>query len=190
MDTLSMQLWKDEAGFIVSAELIVVGTVLILGLITGMACVQEALLGEYKEVAAAFRGLDQSYYYTGMHGCASGCCGATSWTAGSSYGDDNSCVECFGLYTPGPAYSTESPHSTPPAPAIVPDDCPCPPEATPRNHVLPPHSSHVPSQAPPCNDCRTGNAPCEQACENAIVVPYGPPTTSPLDAPHSVPFVW
>ena len=146
MYTLSKQLFHDEAGFIVSAELVIVGTVLVLGLITGMACVQEALVGEYKEVAGALRGLDQSYYYGGMRGCVSRRCGVTSWTAGSSYGVDNACVEAFGLYTPGPAEDcVDCPAATAPALPVVPEDCPCPSESLPGTPALPPpHAVPVP----------------------------------------------
>lgn len=78
--------WRDDAGFIVSAELVLLGTLLVVGLITGLACVQEALIGEYQDVAGAIRSLDQSYAYSGMQGCVGENCCVGSWTAGSSYG--------------------------------------------------------------------------------------------------------
>ena len=191
MYTLSKQLLRDEAGFIVSAELVIVGTVLVLGLITGMACVQEALVGEYKEVAGALRGLDQSYYYSGMQGCVSRRCGVTSWTAGSSYGVDNACVEAFGLYTPGPVSDcVDCPAATGPALPVAPEDCPCPSEFLPATPELPPHAVPVPCPTDPCDDGSHSAHPCDRSRENAIVVPYGPSGISPLDAPHSVPFVW
>ena len=55
-----LSLWNDEAGFIVSAELVLLGTLLVVGLLAGMTCMQEAVIGEYQDVAGAISSLDQS----------------------------------------------------------------------------------------------------------------------------------
>ena len=36
-------LWNDESGMILSAELILIVTIGVLGLVTGLACVQQAV---------------------------------------------------------------------------------------------------------------------------------------------------
>jgi Flp pilus assembly pilin Flp len=94
-------LWRDEAGFIVSAELVLLGTLLVVGLIAGLSCVQEAVIGEYQDVAGAIRSLDQSYAFSGMQGCISPQCGSGSWTAGSAYPPLNpACAACFDCFVP------------------------------------------------------------------------------------------
>ncbi|SFI08752.1 hypothetical protein [Planctomicrobium piriforme] len=60
------QLLNDEAGFIVSAELVLVATILVLGLIVGLSQVQYAVVEELNDVAHAIGALNQSFYYTGF----------------------------------------------------------------------------------------------------------------------------
>ena len=59
-------LLNDECGFVVSAELILVATIAVLGLIVGLAEVRQAVSAELEDVAAAIGSLNQSYCYTGM----------------------------------------------------------------------------------------------------------------------------
>ena len=71
------QLWSDECGVLLSAEAVVVGTVAVVGLTTGLSVVATSVNEELKDVAYAIRSLDQSYSIPAQEGC-----GAT--TAGSS----------------------------------------------------------------------------------------------------------
>ncbi len=66
MTTLLAKLWADEAGFIVSAELILVSTILVLGMTVGLSEVSFAVNQELEDVAAAFGSINQSYRYEGM----------------------------------------------------------------------------------------------------------------------------
>jgi hypothetical protein len=75
---LFRRLWSDEAGVLVSAEAVVVGTVGIIGLTAGLSAVSTAVNEELKDMAFAIRSLDQSYSVPGMKGCG-------AWTAGSCY---------------------------------------------------------------------------------------------------------
>ena len=58
---------NDEAGFIVSAELVLVATLLVIGMIVGLSEVQHAVVQELNDVADAIGQLNQSYYYSGFH---------------------------------------------------------------------------------------------------------------------------
>lgn len=78
--------WQDECGLVLSAELVIILTVVVIGLITGLACLQQAIVAELQDVSAAFRGLNQSYGFTGFRGCQK-IWGRTSWTAGSAFYD-------------------------------------------------------------------------------------------------------
>lgn len=59
-------LMQDEAGFVVSAELILVATLLVIGLIVGLSEVQHAVVSELNDVADAVGSLNQSYSFTGF----------------------------------------------------------------------------------------------------------------------------
>ncbi|MFM7169209.1 MAG: hypothetical protein ACKO3T_28550 [Planctomycetaceae bacterium] len=77
---------SDEAGVIVSAEIVLVATILVLGMIVGLGELQSAIVGELSDVATAFGNVDQSYSTSGWVSYkASG--GIKSRTYGSSYYD-------------------------------------------------------------------------------------------------------
>ena len=63
--TLS-ELWNDEEGVILSAELVLIGTILVIGLIVGLANLQNAVVGELNDLGNAIGGADQSYQTTGF----------------------------------------------------------------------------------------------------------------------------
>lgn len=60
------QLMQDEAGFIVSAELVLVATILVIGLIVGLSEIQYAVVQELNDVADAIGSVNQSYRFTGF----------------------------------------------------------------------------------------------------------------------------
>lgn len=59
-------LFNDENGFVVSAELILVSTIVVLGLVVGLAEVRHAVSEELEDVAAAIGSMNQSYTYAGL----------------------------------------------------------------------------------------------------------------------------
>ncbi|MFN0197894.1 MAG: hypothetical protein ACKVT0_14205 [Planctomycetaceae bacterium] len=82
------KLWNDEAGFIVSAELILVATILVIGMVVGLSEVQHGVVQELNDVADAIGSINQSYGYTGFSANKSGLKPAIkSFTAGSSFKD-------------------------------------------------------------------------------------------------------
>lgn len=90
-------LLNDEAGFIVSAELVLIATLLVIGLIVGLSEVQHAVVQELNDVGDAIGNVNQSYYYTGFSASKSGSGGVKSSTRGSAWNDttddcdDNQC---------------------------------------------------------------------------------------------------
>ncbi|MBX3441681.1 MAG: hypothetical protein KF774_04680 [Planctomyces sp.] len=86
MSGMLRSLWNDERGFILSAELVIISTVLVIGLVSGLVCIRTALSDEMTDVASAIGSLNQSYSYGGMHGCRSWC-GLRSRTYGSAFLD-------------------------------------------------------------------------------------------------------
>ena len=97
-------LLNDEAGFIISAELVLVATILVIGMIVGLSEVQHAVVTELNDVADAIGELNQCYYFSGFRKVKSfGNGGAVSaFTHGSAFNDqtdecdDNQCeIACF-----------------------------------------------------------------------------------------------
>ena len=58
---------NDEAGFVVSAELILIATITVLGMVVGLAEVRQAVSEELEDVAAAIGSLNQGYCLNGLH---------------------------------------------------------------------------------------------------------------------------
>lgn len=75
---LFSQLWQDEYGVLLSAEAVIVGTVAVVGLTTGLTVVTKSLNAELQDMAFAIRSLDQSYSIPAQEGCG-------ARTAGSSF---------------------------------------------------------------------------------------------------------
>jgi len=75
MLNLARKLLNDEAGFLMSAELILISTVLVLGMVVGLTEVSHAINNELFDVANAFDSVNQSYRYDGLfddHGGSNG----------------------------------------------------------------------------------------------------------------------
>jgi len=61
------QLLRDEGGFIISAELVLVATICVIGLVVGLSEVQHSINAELNDVADAIGALNQSYFTSGFH---------------------------------------------------------------------------------------------------------------------------
>ena len=63
--TLFRKLWADDAGFVISAELILVATLLVVGLIVGLTSLRNQVVQELVDVGQAIGSMSQSYSYSG-----------------------------------------------------------------------------------------------------------------------------
>jgi hypothetical protein len=63
------KLLNDENGFVVSAELILVSTITVLGLVVGLAEVRQAVAEELEDVASAIGSINQGFCLSGMQTC-------------------------------------------------------------------------------------------------------------------------
>ena len=72
------ELWQDECGLVLSAEVVTIGTLGVLGAVVGLNAASTAVDQELKEFSGAIRSLDQSYGFVGHQSCR-------AWTAGSYY---------------------------------------------------------------------------------------------------------
>ena len=66
MQKLIFQLFQDEAGFVVSSELILISTIAVLGLVVGLSSVAAGVNNELDDVANAFGSMNQNSRYSGM----------------------------------------------------------------------------------------------------------------------------
>jgi hypothetical protein len=80
MSTLR-KLWNDDAGFIVSAELVLVATILVIGMIVGLTSLRNQVVEELVDVGQAIGSMSQSYAYAGVHKCG------VAFTDGAYYTD-------------------------------------------------------------------------------------------------------
>ncbi len=98
-NNLFAALWNDEAGFIVSAELVLVATIGVLAMIVGLSEVAFNINQELEDVGSAFGSINQSFSYQGT-------CGSKGHIAGSSFqdkwdkGDSNWDISCDVAPTP------------------------------------------------------------------------------------------
>jgi hypothetical protein len=71
--TMLKKLWSDDTGALIAAEYLFVATILVIGIIVGLASVRDAVNSELAELANAYMALSQGYILSGQ----SGCCSAT-----------------------------------------------------------------------------------------------------------------
>jgi Flp pilus assembly pilin Flp len=66
MQRLMVRLWNDDAGALIATEWLFIVTIMVIGLITGLAIVRNSVVAELEEVAGAILSLNQSYSFTGL----------------------------------------------------------------------------------------------------------------------------
>jgi Flp pilus assembly pilin Flp len=87
MRNLFAQLINDEAGFIVSAELVLVATIGVLAMIVGLTEVAFNVNQELEDVGSAIGNINQSFSYNGTSG-------TKGMVAGSKYADQRDAGDC------------------------------------------------------------------------------------------------
>jgi Flp pilus assembly pilin Flp len=78
--SLINRLWTDQAGFVVSTELVLIATILVIGMIVGLTSVRDQVVQELGDIAAAISQVNQSYSWSAVTGHHSS-------TAGSLFAD-------------------------------------------------------------------------------------------------------
>jgi Flp pilus assembly pilin Flp len=93
------KLCRDDAGAVLSTELVLISTVVVLGLIVGLTELRDAVSNELNDVGEAVGALNQSFSVSGQSGRWGG--GLSSATSGSFFidsrdrGDGNeSAISC------------------------------------------------------------------------------------------------
>ena len=68
MKNLVSRVWNDEAGFVVSSELVLIGTILVIGLVSGLTSLRDQVVQELGDLALAIASINQSYSYSAITG--------------------------------------------------------------------------------------------------------------------------
>lgn len=76
MSVLWKLLWDDDRAFVVSSELVLVATVLVIGMVVGLITIRDQVVQELADVAAAVSRTNQSYSFSGMTGHSSAAAGS------------------------------------------------------------------------------------------------------------------
>jgi len=87
---LMLKLWNDDCGALIATEWVFVATILVLGAITGLVAVRQAVVSELTEFANATMALNQSYSFTGQSNCQATTAGSGASDANNSISDSSS----------------------------------------------------------------------------------------------------
>lgn len=183
MKNLALRFWNDDRGFIISAEIVLVVTIGVLGMIVGINAVASAVNNELNDISSAIGALDQSYWYSGFVKFGH------SGVVGSAFSDSQDFCDCTSIVPTPPPVKIQNVPNTPPVPVppagvpvpppagvvppavgiVPPGAVPVPPygpvlPAVPEQTVFPPRVLHPP--VPPCN-------PCDKHKDGKPVAPKG-----------------
>ena len=70
MRQLLAKLWKDDCGALIASEFLFVATILVIGIVVGLANVRDAVNAELTEFGNALLALSQGYIISGVSGCS------------------------------------------------------------------------------------------------------------------------
>ena len=79
MKNIALKLWNDDAGFVVSAELVLISTIAVLSMVVGLSEVAYGVVQELEDTGSAFGAVNQTFRYTGLCGHG-GSIGGTCFT--------------------------------------------------------------------------------------------------------------
>ena len=77
MTRLIQKLMKDDAGFVISAELVLVSTIVVIGMVVGLSEIALNINNELEDVGSAVGSVNQSFRYNGLTGHQGAVAGST-----------------------------------------------------------------------------------------------------------------
>lgn len=95
------KLWNDEAGLVISAELVLVLTIGVLMLVVGLHAVTKAINYELSDLASAFGSIEQTFTYDGFVN------DRHSSVAGSAFEDRQDECDCAEIVEVAPRPKTD-----------------------------------------------------------------------------------
>ena len=94
------KLFNDENGFVLSAELAIIATLVFCGVIVGLAMVRDSLVQELGDVSEAIGALNQSYNYRSIQADNTTGDSVHGTCTGSGFLDDIDDCDCKGVSFP------------------------------------------------------------------------------------------
>lgn len=91
MQRLWQQFLADESGVVVSSELVLVGTVGVLGMVVGLEAVCSSVNQELNDLSHAFGAIDQSFSFRSLNKVGHG------WIRGSGFNDRGDFCDCAAI---------------------------------------------------------------------------------------------
>ena len=87
------KLIDDEQGFVISAELVLVMTIAVLGMVVGLTAVRDSITHELNDISHAFGAVNQSYNVNGLKKelCYDG---VHAYVAGFGFNDKSDDCDC------------------------------------------------------------------------------------------------
>jgi len=92
------RLWREEDGAILSSELLLVSTLLVVGLVAGLDATRTAILTEMADVSAAIGTMNQSFSVGGTFSEAGASTAGSQFVDSIDQGDSNQQVGKFGMF--------------------------------------------------------------------------------------------
>ncbi len=74
---MSVRIWQDETGFVISSELIFIMTIVVIGLLTGLVTVRDQVVLELADIADAVSEVDQSFSFAAITASVGSVAGST-----------------------------------------------------------------------------------------------------------------
>jgi hypothetical protein len=102
-------LLNDEAGFLVSAELVLIFTLVFCAVAVGVGVVKDSLAQELGDVAEAIGALNQSYSVNGVTAPAETAATFHAVCSGSGFADEADDCDCKGIVLAAPTNVTADP---------------------------------------------------------------------------------
>ena len=96
MSLLTNKLLNDENGFLVSAELVLIFTLVFCGVSVGISVVRDSIVQELGDVAEAIGALNQSYAFNSIS-APNGAAGSHASCSGSGFADQTDDCDCEGI---------------------------------------------------------------------------------------------
>ena len=88
------KLFNDEAGFVVSAELALIVTLIFTAVAVGVAVARDALVGEYNDISEMIGVMDQTYNVVGHSVARTGADNTHGYNKGMGYNDGKDQCDC------------------------------------------------------------------------------------------------
>ncbi|MCX7423981.1 MAG: hypothetical protein NT013_31245 [Planctomycetia bacterium] len=89
------KLFNDQAGFVVSAELVLVLVIAVLGMVVGLTAVRDSISQELVDLSDAFGAVNQTYNVTGLSKAKTA--NTHARVGGFGYNDNVDDCDCKGL---------------------------------------------------------------------------------------------